>query len=123
MAFQSYPLIAFIATRDAARAKAFYQNTLGLKLIEESPYAVVFEVNGVMLRVTPVPEISIAKYTVLGWHVPDIAVAARELLDAGVAFERFPGLQQDELGVWHTPGAKVAWFKDPDGNILSISQH
>jgi catechol 2,3-dioxygenase-like lactoylglutathione lyase family enzyme len=119
------PIIAFVATRDAERAKKFYRDTLGLSLSDESPFALVFDAHGTMLRVTPVKDISPAVYTVLGWQVPDILVAAKTLDKAGVRFERYEGLQQDELGIWTVPGggAKVAWFKDPDGNTLSISQH
>jgi catechol 2,3-dioxygenase-like lactoylglutathione lyase family enzyme len=118
-------LIGFVATRDAARAKAFYENTLGLRLMKDQlPFALVFDVNGLMLRVTPVRELHVAEYTVLGWEVADIVTAATALRDAGVDFQRFPFLQHDELGVWNAPdGAKVAWFRDPDGNMLSISQH
>lgn len=77
-----------------------------------------------MLRVTVVRELNAAGYTILGWNVADIAAAAQALTEAGVAFQRYPGLEQDELGIWSAPGgAKVAWFNDPDGNILSISQH
>ena len=121
----SSKLIGFIATRDAARAKAFYSEKLGLRLISEDPFAVVFDANGTMLRVTPVREIAPASHTVLGWEVADIMASTRELQDAGVVLERFPGLDQDESGVWTAPGggAKVAWFKDPDGNLLSVSQH
>jgi catechol 2,3-dioxygenase-like lactoylglutathione lyase family enzyme len=75
-----------------------------------------------MLRVTTVAEIALAPYTVLGWHVPDIVATAKGLRQAGVQLERFAGMSQDDLGVWTIPGAQVAWFKDPDGNLLSISQ-
>jgi catechol 2,3-dioxygenase-like lactoylglutathione lyase family enzyme len=119
------PIIAFVATRDAERAKKFYRDILGLSLTDESPFALVFDANGTMLRVTPVKDLSPAVYTVLGWQVPNIVAAAKALEKAGVRFERYEGLQQDELGIWTVPGggAKVAWFKDPDGNTLSISQH
>lgn len=118
-------LIAFIPTRNPARAKEFYEQTLGLRLVsDELPFALVFDVHGIMLRVTAVKELTPAPYTVLGWRVPDIAEAAQALDAAGVAFQRYPGLEQDGSGVWASPGgAKVAWFKDPDGNTLSISQH
>jgi catechol 2,3-dioxygenase-like lactoylglutathione lyase family enzyme len=119
----SAKIIAFLATRDAGRAKAFFRDTLGLPLVSEDPFALVFDVHGTMLRVTPVKEVAAAKYTVLGWQVPDIAAAAKDLGEAGVQFERYTGMQQDELGVWKSPsGARVAWFKDPDGNTLSITQ-
>lgn len=120
------PIVAFVATRDAERAKKFYRDTLGLRLVsDETPFALVFDAHGTMLRVTPVKELSPAAYSVLGWQVQDIIAAAKALKDAGVQFERYEGLQQDELGVWTAPGgaAKVAWFKDPDGNTLGISQH
>jgi catechol 2,3-dioxygenase-like lactoylglutathione lyase family enzyme len=120
------PIIAFIATLDAERARKFYSDTLGLRLVlDQLPFALVFDANGTMLRVTPVKELRPPGYTVLGWQVPDIADAAKTLEKAGVRFERYPGLEQDELGIWTAPGsaAKVAWFKDPDGNTLGISQH
>jgi catechol 2,3-dioxygenase-like lactoylglutathione lyase family enzyme len=118
-------LIAFVATRDPARARQFYRDTLGLRLVsEQMPFALVFDAHGTMLRVTIVKEFRAAGYTVLGWQVPDILVAAEALQKAGVQFERYPGMEQDELGIWTSPGGgKVAWFKDPDGNTLSVSEH
>lgn len=118
-------LIGFVATSDADRAKKFYRDTLGLRLVsEELPFALVFDAHGTMLRVTVVKKVISAGYTVLGWQVPNIVAAAKALSHAGVQFERYPGMQQDELGIWSSPGgASVAWFKDPDGNTLSISQH
>lgn len=120
-----YDIIGFATIVDVARAKEFYGNTLGLRLInEEPPFALVFDANGIMLRLGMGKELPQAHGTVLGWRVPDIAAAVRDLMQAGVTFERYSFMQQDDLGIWHTPtGAKVAWFKDPDGNILSISQH
>ena len=119
------PIIALVATSDPDRAKQFYRDTLGLRLVsEELPFALVFDANGTMLRVTIVKGLKPAAYTVLGWEVPDITVAATALQKAGVRFERYPGMQQDEIGIWTSPGgAKVAWFKDSDGNTLSISHH
>lgn len=119
-----HKIVAFVATRDAGRAKAFYRDTLGLHLVEEQlPFALVFDANGTMLRVTVVKELTAAQYTVLGWEVPDIVRTAQELGAAGVKLERYPGMPQDELGVWTAPsGARVAWFKDPDGNTLSVTQ-
>jgi catechol 2,3-dioxygenase-like lactoylglutathione lyase family enzyme len=119
----SEKLVAFVATRDSARAKEFYRDTLGLRLVSEDQFALVFDAAGTMLRVTCVPELVPAKYTVLGWHVRDIVQTAKQLQQAHVALERYPGMQQDELGIWNSPsGAQVAWFKDPDGNTLSITQ-
>jgi catechol 2,3-dioxygenase-like lactoylglutathione lyase family enzyme len=116
-------LIAFIATRDLGRAKEFYRDTLGLDLISEDEFALVFDVSGTMLRVTRVEELTAAEYTVLGWQVDDIASAAKQLRKAYITLERYSGMDQDELGIWNSPsGAKVAWFKDPDGNTLSLTE-
>lgn len=115
--------MAFVATREPVRAKAFYRDTLGLHLVSEDQFALVFDAAGTMLRVTTVPEVAAAKYTVLGWEVPDIVRTAKNLQKARVSLERYAGMQQDELGIWKSPsGARVAWFKDPDGNTLSITQ-
>jgi catechol 2,3-dioxygenase-like lactoylglutathione lyase family enzyme len=119
----SNDIVAFVGTTDAARAKQFYAGTLGLELVNESPFALVFRVNGTMLRVTVVQELTPQPFTVLGWDVPDIAAAIRALADRGVEFTRYDGLDQDELGVWRAPaGARVAWFRDPDGNTLSLAE-
>jgi len=116
-------LVAFVATRDPNRAKAFYRDTLGLHLVSEDQFALVFDVAGTMLRVTSAQEIAAAEYTVLGWQVPDIVQTAENLQKAHVELKRYGGMQQDERGIWNSPsGAKVAWFKDPDGNTLSITQ-
>ena len=119
----SEKLMAFVATQDQARAKAFYQGQLGLRLISEDHFALAFDVNGIMLRVTNVREAVTAPYTVLGWQVESIAATIQAMREAGVKFEHYEGLGQNELEVWHAPGgAKVAWFKDPDGNTLSLTQ-
>jgi len=120
-----YKVIGFVTIVDVERAKAFYRDTLGLRLVsEEPPFALVFDANGIMLRLGMGKKRPDVPGTVLGWHVPDISAAAKELEDAGVQFERYPSLQQDSQGIWTSPsGAKVAWFKDPDGNILSLSEH
>jgi catechol 2,3-dioxygenase-like lactoylglutathione lyase family enzyme len=117
-------LTAFIATRAPDVAKTFYRDTLGLRLLSEDQFAVVFDANGTMLRVTTVAHVVAAPYTVLGWQVADIVAVAKELIAKGVRFQRYEGMSQDDFGVWTSPsGAKVAWFKDPDGHTLSISQH
>ncbi|HEV7219518.1 MAG: VOC family protein [Terriglobales bacterium] len=118
-------IIAFVTIVNVARAKRFYAETLGLKLItEEPPFALVFDANGIMLRLGMGKELPAAAGTVLGWQVPDITAAVEDLKEAGVSFERYEYMKQDERGIWTTPtGAKVAWFKDPDGNVLSISEH
>jgi catechol 2,3-dioxygenase-like lactoylglutathione lyase family enzyme len=120
----SQKIMAFVATRDPERAKAYYRDALGLRLLqEELPFALVFDANGIMLRVTIVREHQAAPYTVLGWEVADIAATAKKLVEAGVQLARYPGMQQDQLGIWTAPGgAQVAWFQDPDGNVLSITQ-
>ena len=121
----NYTIIGFVTIVDVARAKEFYRDTLGLRLLsEEPPFALVFDANGIMLRLGMGKELPPAHGTVLGWQVPDIAAAAKDLVAAGIQFERYGFMKQDELGIWTAPtGAKVAWFKDPDGNILSISEH
>jgi catechol 2,3-dioxygenase-like lactoylglutathione lyase family enzyme len=118
----SRKIVAFVATSSPAKAKRFYRDKLGLRLVEASPFALVFDAHGTMLRVTPVDKVATAGYTVLGWQVPDIVDAVKRLKKAGVRFERYDGMGQDKLGVWQSPsGARIAWFKDPDGNTLSIT--
>ena len=121
----TYNIIGFVTIVDVPRAKDFYQNTLGLRLIlEEPPFALVFEANGIMLRLGMAKERPPAYGTVLGWQVPEITATVKSLRQAGVRFERYEGMDQDKLGIWTSPtGAKVAWFKDPDGNTLSVSEH
>jgi catechol 2,3-dioxygenase-like lactoylglutathione lyase family enzyme len=121
----NYNMVGFVTIVDVARALTFYRDTLGLRLLyEEPPFALVFDANGIMLRLGMAKELPPAHGTVIGWQVPDITTAVTDLLDAGVSFERYPYMTQDELGIWTSPtGARVAWFKDPDGNILSLSEH
>ena len=116
-------LVAFVAARNLDRARTFYRDTLGLRLVSEDRFALVFDAAGTMLRVAAVQEMTTAKHTVLGWQVKDIASTVKTLRGAGISFERYAGMQQDEAGIWNSPsGARVAWFRDPDGNTLSISQ-
>jgi catechol 2,3-dioxygenase-like lactoylglutathione lyase family enzyme len=116
-------LICFAATTKPAEARAFYGETLELSLVEESPFAFVFNANGTMLRVQRVREIPKAQFTTLGWEVGDIRSTIQQLNKKGIRFERYDHVPQDELGIWITPdGSKVAWFKDPDGNILSLTE-
>ncbi len=116
-------VISFVATQNPASALKFYESTLGLKLVSDGPFAIVFDASGTMLRVQKVQELLPAKHTVLGWEVPDIGAKIQELTNRGIRFERYDGLDQDKSGVWTSPsGAKVAWFKDPDGNTLSLTQ-
>ena len=119
----SSKLVAFVGTGDAARARAFYSGVLGLPLVSEDRFALVFDDGGTPLRVAIVPAVAAAPYTVLGWQVPDIRAAIGSLTPRGVRFERYDFMQHDDLGVWTAPsGARVAWFKDPDGNLLSLTQ-
>ncbi|HEX3684464.1 MAG TPA: VOC family protein [Bryobacteraceae bacterium] len=120
-----YNIIGFVTIVDVARAKEFYRDTLGLRLVsEEPPYALVFDAHGIMLRLGMGKERPPVPGTVLGWQVPDIGEAVTELEQAGVRFERYDFLTQDAQGIWTAPtGARVAWFKDPDGNVLSLSEH
>ena len=119
-------MIGFLATTDAKRAKAFYCDVLGFRAVAEDDYALVLDANGTMLRVRKGESHTPAKGTVLGWEVDDIYAAIATLAARGVRFEQFglPFMKQDAQGVW-TPanGDQVAWFKDPDGNVLSISRH
>jgi catechol 2,3-dioxygenase-like lactoylglutathione lyase family enzyme len=117
-------VVGFITIVDVERAKRFYRDTLGLRLMmEEPPFALVFDANGIMIRLGMAKELPSAHGTVLGWQVPEMVAAIESLRHAGVHFERFEGMAQDELGIWASPtGAKVAWFRDPDGNILSITE-
>jgi catechol 2,3-dioxygenase-like lactoylglutathione lyase family enzyme len=116
-------IVAFVATADPRRAREFYEKKLGLHLVYEDEFALAFDVNGVTLRVTVVDEVRVAGYTVLGWLVPDIVETVQQLQLAGIKFERYPGMEQDEHGIWEAPsGARVAWFQDPDHNTLSITQ-
>ena len=115
--------VCFVATAKPAAAKKFYGIVLGLSLVEDSPFALVFEMSGTMLRVQKVQAVSPAPYTALGWEVDGIQSAVERLRKKGVRFEIYAGLGQDEFGIWTSPsGARVAWFKDADGNILSLTQ-
>jgi catechol 2,3-dioxygenase-like lactoylglutathione lyase family enzyme len=116
-------LIAFVPTMDLRRARAFYSETLGLPVTDESPFACVFDASGTTLRLTPVRKLSRTRYTVLGWKVADIVATVVALGAAGVAFVRYRGMDLDEAGIWTAPsGDRVAWFQDPDGNMLSLTQ-
>jgi catechol 2,3-dioxygenase-like lactoylglutathione lyase family enzyme len=123
MSLQTSKIIAFIPTKDSARARTFYESTLGLKFVSADQFAIVFDANGIMLRITPVQDFTPFPFTILGWQVAGIEQIAKSLATKGISFERFKGLDQDDLGIWTSPtGARIAWFKDPDGNLLSIAQ-
>ena len=119
-----FSLVGFIPTTDRTRARRFYVDLLKLNLVAEDDFALVVAAKGANIRISEVGAFSPAKYTILGWEVPDIVVTVRELTDKGVSFSRYPHFQQDDLGIWTSPsGSKVAWFSDTDGNVLSLSQH
>jgi catechol 2,3-dioxygenase-like lactoylglutathione lyase family enzyme len=116
-------VIAFAATTDLAKARAFYEATLGLPVVDENAYACVFDAHGTMLRITAVAEVAQPGYTVLGWRVTDISETVAHLESLDVVFARYDGIEQDAQGVWTTPnGDRIAWFTDPDGNVLSLTE-
>ena len=116
-------VIAFAPATDLARARAFYEGALGLSVVDENAYAVVFDAHGTMLRVTAVAEVAHPGYTVLGWCVTDMRTTVSRLESLGVVFARYEGMEQDAQGVWTTPsGDRIAWFTDPDGNVLSLTE-
>jgi catechol 2,3-dioxygenase-like lactoylglutathione lyase family enzyme len=115
--------VLFLATANAERSRAFYERVLGLAFVADEPPALVFRVGVSMLRIQKVDRVHAAPYTALGWAIPDIRQAVRDLRAAGVIFQRYEGMQQDGDGIWHAPsGALVAWFKDPEGHLLSLTQ-
>jgi catechol 2,3-dioxygenase-like lactoylglutathione lyase family enzyme len=117
-------LTAFVATANATRSKTFYERTLGLRLVGDDSVALVFDANGTELRIQKVENVQPPPFTVLGWQVADLRKAMAGLSKRGVKFERYAFLEQDNVGIWLAPGgAKVAWFKDPDGNLLSVAQY
>jgi catechol 2,3-dioxygenase-like lactoylglutathione lyase family enzyme len=119
----SVDIVAFVPTKDAEKARAFYEGVLGLRFVKDDGFAMVLDANGIMVRVAKT-EFTPAPFTILGWQVSDIEKRVAGLQEKGVRFERFGFFEQDALGIWTAPsGDKVAWFKDPDGNILSVSQH
>ena len=116
-------VISFAATTDLARARLFYEGRLGLTVRDANAYACVLDAHGTMLRVTAVAEVARPGYTVLGWRVTDIGATIADLRSRGVVFARYDGMDQDDQGVWTTPnGDRIAWFADPDGNVLSLTQ-
>jgi catechol 2,3-dioxygenase-like lactoylglutathione lyase family enzyme len=118
-------MIGFIPTRNGDAARDFYETKVGLQFISEDQFAVVFQSGANMIRISRTGSFTPAPFTILGWESLDIERDVREMSARGVIFERYDYMGvQDELGIWTAPnGAKVAWFKDPDGNTLSISQH
>lgn len=117
-------IVAFVPVTDFAKARRFYEATLGLHFVKEDAFALVFDANGIRLRAVKLQKFEPVHYTVLGWEVKGIESVVLQLQQKGVKFERYDFMKQDDLGIWATPnGDKVAWFKDPDGNTLSVSEH
>jgi catechol 2,3-dioxygenase-like lactoylglutathione lyase family enzyme len=115
--------VLFLATANAERSRAFYEQVLGLAFVTDEPPALVFRIGDLMLRIQKVDRVHAAPYTALGWAVANIRQAAANLRAAGVAFQRYEGMVQDADGIWQAPsGALVAWFRDPDGHVLSLTQ-
>ena len=116
-------IICFAATKQSEQARKFYQDVLDLRLIEDTPFALVFDANGTMLRIQKVQDHRPVRHTVLSWQVVDIRSTVDDLSGKGIRFERYDGLPQDDRAIWQTPdNALVAWFRDPDGNVLSLTQ-
>jgi catechol 2,3-dioxygenase-like lactoylglutathione lyase family enzyme len=116
-------LVAFVPTADATKARSFYQGILGMRVVSEDAFALVLDANGTMLRVTNVQNFKPQQFTILGWDVGDIEKAVSDLKQRGIRFEKYGMPGQDERGIWKSPsGARIAWFKDPDGNVLSLTQ-
>jgi catechol 2,3-dioxygenase-like lactoylglutathione lyase family enzyme len=120
----SAKLVGFVPTKDYDQARAFYEGKLGFNFVSLDQFALVMSVGGHKIRIGKMPNFTPLQATILGWEVSDIVSVATWLTERGVLLEKYPFVQDRELGIWTTPGGdKVAWFKDPDGNILSISQH
>jgi len=116
-------IIGFIPSVDKSKARAFYEGVLGLEVKEEDAFAIVLDANGTDIRLVDVGAYTPFHFTILGWAVEDITATVSEMRAKGVEFETYDGMDHDELGIWTAPdGARVAWFKDIDGNVLSVSQ-
>jgi catechol 2,3-dioxygenase-like lactoylglutathione lyase family enzyme len=120
----SSKMIGFVPTRDSKTARDFYDGKLGFQFVSDDPFALVMRAGENMIRIAKAKDFTPVPYTVLGWEVQDIVPTVEWLTQRGVVFEKYPFVQDQQLGIWTAPsGDKVAWFKDPDGNILSVSQH
>jgi catechol 2,3-dioxygenase-like lactoylglutathione lyase family enzyme len=117
-------MIGFVPTTDSKRARDFYEGKLGFQFVSDDQFALVMRAGDNVIRIAKAGKFAPAPYTVLGWEVTKIGDEVRELSARGVVFEKYPFVQDQETGIWITPnGDKVAWFKDPDGNVLSLSEH
>jgi catechol 2,3-dioxygenase-like lactoylglutathione lyase family enzyme len=116
-------LMAFLATTDSARTRVFYEGVLGVRLVADDPFALIYDGRGAELRIQKVERFEPQPHTALGWQVRAIDQTVREIVSRGGRFERYPSLAQDEAGIWKSPsGARIAWLKDPDGNLLSFTE-
>jgi len=123
MTMGSAKIMGFVPTRDMKRAKTFYGDVLGLRCVSEDGFALTVDANGIQVRVTKVDDLRPQPFTILGWEVRDVRATVKELAAKGVSFERYGMPGQDEDGTWASPsGARIAWFKDPDGNVLSVAE-
>jgi catechol 2,3-dioxygenase-like lactoylglutathione lyase family enzyme len=119
---ENQPVIAFVATRNPATSRRFYEDVLGLRFVADEPSALIFDAAGTMLRIQKVDKLAPHPFTAIGWKVIDMRATVAALTKLGVKFERYEFLSQDDQGVWTTPdGSAVAWFKDPDGNVVSLT--
>jgi len=117
-------IVGFLLTKDYDKARAFFEGALGFQFVSVDQFAMVLNAGGTMIRIAKASDFIPARNTVLGWEVQNIEAIVTWLKNRGVTFEKYPFVQDRELGIWTTPtGDKVAWFKDPDGNVLSVSQH
>lgn len=118
-------MVGFVPTLDSKKAREFYEGKLGFQFVSDDPFALVVRAGNTKIRVAKVPkDFTPAAFTILGWEVQNIEVVVAWLKDRGVTCEKYPFIQDSELGIWTAPGGdRVAWFKDPDGNILSLAQH
>jgi catechol 2,3-dioxygenase-like lactoylglutathione lyase family enzyme len=117
-------IMGFVPTKDSGKARAFYEGKLGFQFVSEDQFALVVKAGETMIRIAHAQDFTPAPYTVMGWQVSDIESVVDWLQARGVAMEKYPFVPDRERGIWAAPtGDKVAWFKDPDGNVLSVSQH
>jgi catechol 2,3-dioxygenase-like lactoylglutathione lyase family enzyme len=117
-------LVGFVPTKDSRKAREFYEGKLGFQFVSDDQFALVMQAGKSTIRIAKVKDFTPAQYTVMGWEVADVEAMVKWLNGRGVTFEKYPFVKDQESGIWTTPnGDKVAWFKDPDGNVLSLSQH
>jgi catechol 2,3-dioxygenase-like lactoylglutathione lyase family enzyme len=117
-------MIGFLLTKDYEKARAFYEGTLGFEFVSLDQFALVMQAGKSMIRIVKVPTFTALPSTVLGWQVDDAEKIVDWLVKRGVVFDKYPFVQDKERGIWTAPGgSKIAWFKDPDGNVLSVSEH